>query len=311
MQSNSAWPTRAKRMLRIERGLEEFSTAKKKLLGIQDVSSRRTLAKQMVASLRRMDYTEILKQRPIDPRRVNPNDSLFDPERAAIFYSRSGNLDEAVWIIFLATHFGRHPRHGWRRLRDVYSGLEKKTWSWKAVTEDVQAFRKWLSTNEASIRGAFGNHRKYESLSGSSRKGTGEVVASYVEWIGPNHSHRERFGALIQAGGNDPHEIFDRFYRAMNVAKFGRLGKFDFLALLGRLELAPINPGSTYLSGASGPLKGARLLFEANPSANVKISDLENWLIELDSYLNIGMQVMEDSICNWQKSPDRFVHFRG
>jgi len=27
--------------------------------------------------------------------------------------------------------------------------------------------------------------------------------------------------------------------------------------------------------------------------------------------LNVGMQVLEDSLCNWQKSPRQFVHFRG
>jgi hypothetical protein len=38
---------------------------------------------------------------------------------------------------------------------------------------------------------------------------------------------------------------------------------------------------------------------------------LEDWLLELDATLGVGMQVMEDSLCNWQKSPIRFKHFRG
>jgi hypothetical protein len=31
----------------------------------------------------------------------------------------------------------------------------------------------------------------------------------------------------------------------------------------------------------------------------------------LDRDLGVGMAVMEDALCNWQKSPDRFVHFKG
>src|SRR3954453_3508429 len=53
----------------------------------------------------------------------------------------------------------------------------------------------------------------------------------------------------VREAGNDPHIIFDHFYRTMAVARFGRLGKFDFLCLVGRLGIAPIAPGVAYLSG--------------------------------------------------------------
>ena len=89
------------------------------------------------------------------------------------------------------------------------------------------------------------------------------------------------------------------------------MGKFDFLALLGRLGLVQMKPGSAYLKGSSGPLKGARLLFSSNRNSPTPVSDLEGWLADLDAVLNIGMQAMEDSLCNWQKSPQTFIHFRG
>ena len=38
------------------------------------------------------------------------------------------------------------------------------------------------------------------------------------------------------------------------VQRFGRLGKFDFLTMLGKLGIAPIEPGITFLKGATGPL---------------------------------------------------------
>lgn len=97
----------------------------------------------------------------------------------------------------------------------------------------------------------------------------------------------------------------------MAVASFARLAKFDYLTMVGKLGLAPIEPGSPYLKGASGPLRGAILLFVAAGAQLPAVKDLDSWVIELGAYLGCGMQVMEDSLCNWQKSPDKFIAFRG
>jgi hypothetical protein len=302
------WPTRARKLEALKLGLAKYSKHRT-LLGISSDAARDALTMQMIASLRRLDYTAILRGRSVTPHRAEPSSDLFDPERAAIWHVRRGDLDEAVWIVFLSTHFGKHVRHGWRRLRDVYSGLGHKMWTWNSVSSNPDAFRAWLSENETKIGGAFGNHRKYESLGGDSANGTGAVIASYIDWLGP--SHKKVFDDLIKLGGNDPEKIFAVFYSQMKVHRFGRLGKFDFLAMLGRLGLAPIVPDSAYLAGATGPLQGARLLFSGDRHAKVRVADLERWLKELDQELGIGMQAMEDSLCNWQKSPTSFVHFKG
>jgi len=305
------WPSRAPLIHTLEDKLKEFSEKARPLPGIVEKAARETLAIQMVASLRRLDYTTHFLHRDISPARANPNSILFDPERAAILLHRTGDFDEAVWVTFLSTHFGKHGRYGWRRMRDVYSGLGRKTWTWQRVSSDVLTFRNWLEDNQDKIGGAFGNHRKYVSLSGLSSKGTGAAIASYVEWIGPDHSHSKRFARLVKEGGNDPEAIFDHFYNSMRVKQFGRLGKFDFLALLGRLKLAPIEPGKAYLRGATGPLAGARLLFGGKNDAALSELKLEGYIAELDQMLAIGKQAMEDSLCNWQKSPTKFVHFKG
>lgn len=305
------WPKRKGIAARLEAKLAGFSTNQRQLPGIADSGARATLAWQMVASLRRLDYTSRLRERPISPERADPRSMLFDPERAAILHARAGRIDEAFWLTFLMTHFGKHAVHGWRRLQDVYSGLGARSWSWERVSADPNAFRAWLRDNRFLIGGRFGNHRKYESLSADSNTGTASVIEGYIEWVGPEHSHAKLVGKLVRKGGNDPHVIFDQFYGSMNVTRFGRLAKFDFLALVGRLDLAPISPGSTYLKGATGPLRGARLLFGGNPTACISEHDLESWLQELDAKLDVGMQVLEDSLCNWQKSPGMFIHFRG
>jgi hypothetical protein len=305
------WPKRQKVAEKLEAELAAFSAGERHLPGIADLPARRSLAMQMVASLRRLDYTEKVRNRPISPGRANPENALFDPERAAMLHAREGRVDEAFWLIFLATHFGKHPAQGWERLRDVYSGLGTGIWTWDRTSGDPAAFRLWLRENEHRIGGGFGNHRKYETLRSGSPNGTAAVIESYINWVGPARSHAKFVGELVRTGGNHPHVIFGHFYNSMNVRRFGRLAKFEFLALIGRLDLAPIAPGSAYLKGATGPLEGARLLFGGDRHARIAESTLEDGLRELDAKLQVGMQVMEDSICNWQKSPARFVHFRG
>lgn len=305
------WPSHAALESRLDAGLGAFSTSQRLLPGAGAGVARRTLAKQMVASMRRLEYTKLLLKRPIDPARADPASGMFDAERAIILHMRGGRVDEAAWLAFLSVHFGKHPRHGWRMLQDVYSGLGGPPWTWARVSGSPRAFRVWLVANGHYIGGGFGNHRKYESINGDRPTGTGAAVESYVAWIGPSGSHRQCFAGLIRAGGNDPRSIFEHFYRDMAVARFGRLAKFDFLCLLGRLGLAPITPGRAHLDGATGPLRGARLLFGGRADAPLGVALLEDLLIELDGHLHVGMQVMEDALCNWQKSPTAFIHFKG
>jgi hypothetical protein len=303
------WPMRSARLQQLDQALLGFSTNQQTLHGVASASQRNTLAMQMIASLRRLDYTRLIKSRDISPDRGDPNSDLFEPERAAALLARNGQVDEAIWLIFLATHFGQHGRHGWRMLGDVYGALGSGSWTWSRVSRNPQQFRAWLQQNWQQIGGAFGNHRKYETLNPGSNNGTATVVESFVQCFAPSPSGW--FAAIVRSSGNNPHTVFDMAYNSLGIARFGRLAKFDFLALLGRLDLAPVAPGSAYLSGATGPLRGARLLIDGNASSNSKAKDLDAILQQLDLQLGVGMQVMEDSICNWQKSPRRFVHFKG
>jgi alpha-glutamyl/putrescinyl thymine pyrophosphorylase-like protein len=303
------WPSRSQRLEQLDSGLLEFSNSDTALNGVTDPVARRTLATQMIASLRRLDYTTILRSRDIHPGRADPDSDLFDPERAALFYARKGNLDEAIWLIFLSVHFGKHGRHGWRMARDTYSGLGTGRWTWERASASPDAFREWLRTNRAKIRGAFGNHRKYETLDPDSNSSTALVIESFISLCSPSPSGY--FAALVHSTGNDPAKIFDAAYRGLTITRFGRLAKFDFISLLGRMDLAAVRPGSAYLRGATGPLRGARLLVDGDAASDTSADDLDAILQRLDRTLNVGMQVMEDSICNWQKSPRKFIHFRG
>jgi hypothetical protein len=291
-----------------------FDSKKYPLPGIHDSERREVFLEQMLESIRRVKYVSVVRSRDISARRANPNDDLFDPLKAAILSQRSGEIDEAFWLVFLFVHFGKNARAGWRYAREVYGRLGGPgRWDWITTSADVSGFRAWLADHIGELQRAhvprgFGNHRKYQSLDAHSETGTGAAVESYVMWVDPPRTHKQLIEEALQQSHGDPRRTFDNLYKSMSVVRsFGRTAKFDYLTMIGKLELAPIGPGSTYMQGATGPLKGARLLFGSTEGAK----KLDQRLIELNRQLDVGMQVLEDALCNWEKSPSEFVTFRG
>lgn len=295
-----------------------FSNVIKDLPGVRPQENLAALVEQIISSLRRIEYVHVIRDRYHDPRRMDPRSDLFDPLKAAILHNRAGHFDEAFWLVFLAIHFGKHAKDGWRLVRDVYGRFgDNGVWDWNTVSSDPCAFRTWLEANANrlttdGIFRRFGNHRKYESLVPPSGEGTADAVASYVTWIGPPRTHQQMIRDAHMVVGQHPEATFDYLYRSMSAVKrFGRLARFDYLTMLGKLGLAPIVPGSAYLGAATGPLSGARLLFGGHRNVKLSARILDGYLRELDNELSVGMQVLEDSLCNWQKSPSKFVYFRG
>jgi hypothetical protein len=306
----AVWPSREPIRQKFEEALQKVAMSRP-MPGISDARALHALTLQLVASLRREQYTEQLMKRSVSFDRADPNSAHFDADRAVVYHLQQNDLEEAAWLIFLMTHFGKPAGSGWKRLADVYGKLGKGRWSWAAVSVDPPAFEAWLASNWKKIGGKFGNHRKYETLDPGSANSTGKVVSSYVAWIGSSGSHRRHFADVIRATGNDPGKIFDALYRGMQVLRFGRLARFDYLALIGRFGIAPIAPNSAYLDEATGPAKGARLLFGITTSGRAGFAALQAGFTDLSSELNVGMQILEDAVCNWQKSPKAFKHFKG
>lgn len=294
--------------------LLSFDREKHTLPGISNAARRAAFLEQLFESVHRVRFVRVLRERKLNSLRADPNNDLFDPLKAAILQQQQGNIEEAFWMVFLFVHFGKHSRAGWRYAREVYGRLgDGGRWDWASTSANPSSFREWLDAHQGDLKRegvprGFGNHRKYESLDARSPKGTGAVVESYVEWVSPPRTHQEMMGeALLRAGG-DPRKAFDELYNSMRaVARFGRTARFDYLTMVGKLGLAAIEPPSTYLKGATGPIRGARLLFGRRASATT----LDSWLVDLDAQMNVGMQVLEDALCNWQKSPDQFKPFRG
>jgi hypothetical protein len=281
------------------------------LPGIEEEDARECFVAQVIDSVRRVKYYFTIGSRDISENRINPVSHAFDPLRAAIFHKQRGNINEAFWLAFLSVHFGRNLQTRWRLLTDVYRGLGNSIrWDWDTIVGHVGEFREWLDASEFELKltGKFGNHRKYENCSGSKPRGTGAAIASYVAWVGPNHDHVEMINRAKDSVGDNPRELFDFLYQNMNVTTFGRMGKFDYLTTIGKLGLVDIEPGNTYLKGATGPWKGVKVLF-----GNYDSDLLDGLLEELERRLSFpfGMQVLEDAICNWQKNPSMYKYFKG
>lgn len=294
--------------------LRSFHANERALPGIQNPANETAFVEQLLESVRRVRYVAVINTRDVSPARADPASLLFDPIKAAIHHHRRGNFDEACWLVFLSVHFGRHVHDEWRLCADVYGGLGAKRWDWTTICANAASFRTWLTANGGKLKGRrFGNHRKYESLDASSQNGTADVFSTYVQWVNPPRTHQGMINDCRTAvGGSDPQLMFDKLYDSMNgVVRFGRTAKFDYLTMLGKLQLAPIEPRIPYMTGATGPMRGARLLLCEGTSGSVSSQAADEIMVRLGATLRVGMQELEDALCNWQKSPDKFKPFRG
>ena len=299
----------------LEQQLAKYLVGGKPLPGLPSQAELTALVAQMVDSVARINYVKTITTRDISPARLDPkNAEMFDPLRAAIQHMRDLNEDEAFWLVFLFVHCGKDLRKGYSLLRMVYGAFNDKfVWTWEKFSADPDVFSMWLHQHLDELTAQrknfpFGNHRKYESL-----KHLGVTLTSYAEWVGPSRSHRQLLDTAKAEVGTNPKELFDYLYTNMDaVHRFGRTAKFDYLTMIGKIGLENIEPPSAYMIHGTGPVRGARLLFggavDREALSKRKLDELS---IELDKALGVGMQVIEDSLCNWQKSPDKYLPFRG
>jgi hypothetical protein len=295
--------------------LTRYEAERGLLPGIADKACRETLVAQLISSLRRIEFTRSLLTKDIDRRRLDPSSFYFDPLQGSLLLSRQGKSDEAIWLAFIGTHFGKHLKDGWKLPALVYGSFEVGPhWTASRYRADPQTFDRMLDANRARLidpkqSGRFSNHRRYQS---KKPEVIARVFRSFHAWQFEEGGFDARVRSIHQQIGQQPTRTFAALYRSMkDVYGFGRLGNFDFLTMIGKLHLAPIEADSVYLQGATGPLSGAKLLFHGDRAFPTALKPLGDRVDGLDPYLNVGKQVIEDSLCNWQKSPHKFVYFKG
>lgn len=297
--------------------LTDFSQNVLPLPGIDNPANLRCLILQLIDSIRRIKYVDVIKMKRFNDLYIDASRTFFDPLKAASWASQKGLINEAYWLIFITTHFGKNKKSGWSLAREVYRGDGSGgVWDWKRVSTNFLEFRDWLDehNNKLKAAGSFGNHRKYQSLDAHSNTGTGMAVGSYLEWVLPHRNHVGLIEDAKSQVGANPKDLFDFLYKSMSsVISFGRTAKFDYLTMVGKLGLADIAPKFTYMESATGPKRGAKLLFGGSIKSSLNDRELNSNLEKLDNTLDLffGMQVLEDALCNWQKSPGDYIHFVG
>ena len=293
--------------------IDDFSKTILPLVGLTTPKRKTVLILQLIDSIRRIEFLQITSARAKSQKLYTPYSGSFEPFGGAAALHKAGRVDDAYWLIYLATHFGKHKDDGWNLTEDFYGKFgQGGIWNWAAASHDPNAISTWLNQIYPHITGAgrsrrFGNHRKFETLK-PNNKGTGYAVKTYIEWVLKYGSHQKLISEIQKQVGQNPQDVYALLYNELdNVAKFGRLGKFDFLCNLSNLLIAPIFPDKAYISGSTGPVQGAKMLF----GDTMNLKQLDALCADFAAHLNVSPQVIEDALCNWQKSTETYRYFRG
>ncbi|MCG8508987.1 MAG: hypothetical protein MI741_07135 [Rhodospirillales bacterium] len=293
--------------------LETFPNEVSPFVGLTGPESKFVLVAQLIDSIRRTEFLRIKSVRAKSASLYTPYSGSFEPFGGAAAMHKVGQVDDAYWLVYLASHFGKHKTDGWNLTEDFYGRFgQGGVWNWTVASKDPLAISDWLETVYPHITNAgrsrrFGNHRKFETLK-PGPKGTGHAIATYIDLVNQHGSHQALIDHAQKSVGQNPKEVFAHLYRELDrVAKLGRLGKFDLLCNLSNLQVAPIVPDKAYIAESTGPKAGARLLF----GNDLNTGQLEETCAKLAEHLGVSPQVIEDALCNWQKSPNEYIYFRG
>ena len=167
-------------------GLSAFEAQHGALAGITQISARETLVEQMISSLRRIEYIRNLQTRTIASDRMDPNSDLFDPLRGAALLGQKGALDEAVWMTFVATHFGKHVEDAWKLAANVMGSFGAgPAWTFAEYAKQPPAFDVMLASHQADLKdpaisGRFSNHRQYQSKKPDK---IAKVFLTFHDWL--------------------------------------------------------------------------------------------------------------------------------
>ena len=229
------------------------------------------------------------------PANRDPREKQWDARVAILHLDRSGNEEEATWLAFLCIVLGElDEEEPWKSVALLYTGFGTGQLRWESVAADPQIVNDlWTRYPDRVKALKFANHRKFES-----RASIPSVIASYVDVV-------RSFGGGSQVrwlgGGPDsPEKRFTRlFTQVKKVKRFDRLASYDFLILLGCLNVYALKPERLYLRDSSGPIQGAQRLFGHRGSPDL----LDEKGSALAGQLCVSLQAMEDAMCNWQKQP--------
>lgn len=217
--------------------------------------------------------------------------ACFDPIAMAFTYNLRGDIDEACWLLFLLSYFGRHPRHEWRLLEKIYFGFGKRAqWTWEYASSDPSAFASWLMEYQYDLyrSGNLGNAHKFVSFDNHKAMKTADHIIGYISWVKSAKGHRQLLSDAVSSVDGLPSLIFNMLYTAINSQlRFKKAITFEYLSLLGIIGMINIEPGRPYLSDHLFSKLGANWLFDATAGSKLRTSELETIVTKLAQHMEL------------------------
>lgn len=201
-----------------------------------------------------------------------------------------------LWFLYLATYFGKSKTSKWELSKRAIFRNAEEIILVEEILEERNSYFNGLEKMDFFANCNFSNHRKYTKKALLGKNGFINSANYFL-----NNIYQFNFPEITD---------FDYTYnRALKIPLFGRMAAFDYICSLCKCNLNVNEPTSMYLKYSTGPRAGFRYLLNLCGSEISSIEDvvqfgneLQEWFQE-NTEIFLVAQVLEDAICNWQKSP--------
>lgn len=261
------------------------------------------LSHQTIDSIRRISIYEAYA---IKARRAEQlNLPFIDTSNPFTLSQRSSlEVDSKVWYIYLATYFGKSNKSKWKLFNKAVFRKDRTLIRLKEIQTNREKYYSYLKDIDFFEGANFSNHRKYTKKALEGHNGLINSIDYFLDNL-DHYSHSK----LVE---------FDLIFRnAMRIPNFGRMAAFDFTSSLCKCNLNVKDPISMYHHSSTGPLRALKDILiladckDVSKSAQVEFgNNLLDWFIRHFN-TQVVAQVLEDAICNWQKSPKKYQRYFG
>ncbi len=176
------------------------------------------LARQTVDSIRRINiYSAYMERAETAENRGLSYYSTCNPFTLA--QRNSLSLQTRVWVIYLATYFGKSDTSKWKLFNNAAFKNDKNLIQFDYITKNKKEYFEYLRLLDFFKNSKYSNHRKFTKKSLDGEKG---VFSSFEFMI----DNIEIFTLTVKYS-------YDTIYqRALHIPNFGRMAAFDFTSSL-------------------------------------------------------------------------------
>tara|TARA_R110002051_G_scaffold259691_1_gene319485 strand:+ start:52 stop:921 length:870 start_codon:yes stop_codon:yes gene_type:complete len=260
------------------------------------------LAKQTSDSIRRIEIYEAYNKRAIQA--VEVKQEFWHTSNPFVLAQRSDlSLHNRLWIIYVATYFGKSNKSKWILFDRATFNKKKSILLFDEIKLDLNKYFKYLSSFDFFENCNYSNHRKFTPKNLLENNG----VFKSMEYFANN---------IDKYSSVEKMDFHTMYKLSQKIPNFGRLAGFDFSSSLVKCGFNIEEPKSMYAEHSTGPLDAIGLILKltknsASTTSRKKLcTDLMQWFLDNSNIFMVG-QVLEDSICNWQKNTVNYIRYSG